>query len=279
MGVTDEQQFHSKSVLLWGDSFVEALQVEDHEKASILATGYLRDEGNPLEVFGIGQSGQMIADYILAMRAYEKLFTNTAEHIIFISDVRDLLPDQASQDRAQFRSLPEFKIEVDDSAQLIGSVSFVERKRLYFLSRVKTSLQKSVAKLRLGVGPVSKEYREEEAEVSVPDGTVEFLADRIRSATGKKVTILYCPEWPRFRDPMSFEDDPDYGAALELEVAFKQNGIGFENMTSDLRKTFIEDQKLTRGFSNSFPGEGHLNENGHRLVARRVVSIITKPSR
>ena len=125
----------------------------------------------------------------------------------------------------------------------------------------------------------SKEYREEEAEVSVPDGTVEFLADRIRSATGKKVTILYCPEWPRFRDPMSFEDDPDYGAALELEVAFKQNGIGFENMTSDLRKTFIEDQKLTRGFSNSFPGEGHLNENGHRLVARRVVSIITKPSR
>ena len=47
-----------------------------------------------------------------------------------------------------------------------------------------------------------------------------------------------------------------------------------ENMYSDFEEYYNENCKLPRGFSNTKIGSGHINEDGHRVIAERLFSEI-----
>ncbi len=45
-------------------------------------------------------------------------------------------------------------------------------------------------------------------------------------------------------------------------------------MNDDFREEFKDRHKLAHGFINTGIGEGHLNEIGHSLIARRLGGVI-----
>lgn len=62
--------------------------------------------------------------------------------------------------------------------------------------------------------------------------------------------------------------------------AFKKicdnNGIIFVDMYDSFKNNYDKTYKLPRGFSNSKIGTGHLNEEGHRVIADTLFSVICK---
>lgn len=63
----------------------------------------------------------------------------------------------------------------------------------------------------------------------------------------------------------------------ETEKIFAQlcmeNGISYLNMSEEYRKYYSEKKIVPYGFSNTRPGHGHLNNDGHKMVADALKSI------
>ena len=69
-------------------------------------------------------------------------------------------------------------------------------------------------------------------------------------------------------------------AAIEkrLTESAKSQGIPLINMRQDFRNHYAKEDTYLKGFSNTLPGEGHLNAHGHRLVARRLINFFSQPN-
>ena len=59
-----------------------------------------------------------------------------------------------------------------------------------------------------------------------------------------------------------------------LEKVCMDNGITFINMEDDFREYYLSEHKLPHGFNNTVPGQGHLNETGHMLMAYAVKDVL-----
>lgn len=64
----------------------------------------------------------------------------------------------------------------------------------------------------------------------------------------------------------------------ETETVFenlcKENGVTYCNMISKYQAEYQNSYKLPYGFSNTSMGAGHLNKDGHRMVAEELYSIL-----
>jgi hypothetical protein len=106
---------------------------------------------------------------------------------------------------------------------------------------------------------------ESERVAKVPQASVSLLAQ----AYGDRLLILHLPEISRSN---SRRITP---AEVRLEAACLEAGIPYVSARDVLiraRDRFV----LSRGFWNTTPGDGHLNETGHRLVAGALWQLLEK---
>jgi hypothetical protein len=69
--------------------------------------------------------------------------------------------------------------------------------------------------------------------------------------------------------------DVEKGKKLEaVKRISKDMGISFIDLTQDFVEYFKVTSQFPFGFQNTFPGVGHLNEDGHNLVAQRLIGKI-----
>lgn len=116
--------------------------------------------------------------------------------------------------------------------------------------------------------------------VSIPEdyGNVleQFLAYASKSAEGMgcQLIIFYHPAMGLQSDgTLNFQTDE---TRLEVfEAACDDNGIVFLNMTEDFADFYNSQHILARGFANTSVGVGHLNKYGHRLIADKLIQVIT----
>lgn len=99
-----------------------------------------------------------------------------------------------------------------------------------------------------------------------------FMQRIVEGADGKKVIILYHPE-TRLLSSGLFEEENLEPKEI-FEAACLEHGIKFVDMNDDFREEFKDRHKLAHGFINTGIGEGHLNEIGHSLIARRLGGVI-----
>ncbi|MCD6578371.1 hypothetical protein J7L48_02745, partial [bacterium] len=98
-----------KKIAVWGDSYVEAHQVNDNKKMPQVITSKLSNKGlgENLICFGVGMSGDSVADYYFDIPKYEQLTKNIISHFIVIANIRDILPNQSTDIiRGIFKSNP-----------------------------------------------------------------------------------------------------------------------------------------------------------------------------
>jgi hypothetical protein len=67
--VEDIRAIQRPKMILWGDSYVQALQVDDDRKMAQQINRILARDGNPpVFAVGEGQAGQSVADYLFGIR-------------------------------------------------------------------------------------------------------------------------------------------------------------------------------------------------------------------
>jgi len=272
IGVDDVSKNEIPAIAIWGNSYVEAFQVEQWERMQEILIRMWRTDGiKSLTAFGIGDSGESVADYYFKIPRYEKSCPNIIAHFIILGDLSDVLPDQSSAERSAFRSKPEYRIVERNREPEHQRIKAVLRKcRLDFLWFPARSLIKET-KLRFSLGPRKAEPENTEA---VRDPKTEkafsFLLNALRRQTTKPMIFVYCPQVPAIKGGEVRFADPDAQVISVFSRECRHNGIGFIDMTQDFWKHYMETGRFPRGFINSRPSEGHFNRDGHRLIAEAM---------
>ena len=108
------------------------------------------------------------------------------------------------------------------------------------------------------------------------DGDFETALDDlmkyIRSKTDMQIIILYHPAVKLEADgSMTF---PTNNAEPYYEKICKDNGIDFVDMTPVFKKAYEEEHVIPYGFSNTTPGDGHMNKRAHQMIAEELDKVL-----
>ncbi len=272
IGVRDISKTGVPAIAIWGDSHVEAFQVEQWEKMQEQLVDIWKSHGRTgLTAFGIGKSEASVADYYFQIPHYEKKCPSILAHVIIISGMDDVLPDQPSAVHGAFESKPEYRLVEHNRAPAHVRVRAALRKwGLDFVWLSAVPLIKDT-KLRFSPGPAGTgRERVEIVREPNPGKAFSFLLSALRRQTAKPVTFVYCPEAPTIKGGKVDFADRDAGIVPIFAEECRRNGIGFIDMTRDFRNYYEEEGAFPRGFSNSRPSQGHFNSGGHRLVAKAI---------
>ena len=61
-----------------------------------------------------------------------------------------------------------------------------------------------------------------------------------------------------------------------IQEESKKNNIPFLNTEKDFLSFFSEENEFPFGFNNTKPGTGHLNKNGHKIIANILYEFLIK---
>lgn len=142
-------------------------------------------------------------------------------------------------------------------------LSMTVKEMVPLTSRIKTTLK-----------TISKGNDKDSVNDSLQDLSLEDYRDAlnldlstIREEYGGNLIILYHPTVTITDDGMTV--DKEVTTPIFAEVC-AENNITFVDMTESFQRAYEEDYTVPYGFNNTSMGAGHLNADGHRLIAEAL---------
>lgn len=280
--IADIRSCGPQKILFWGDSYVQAAQVDDEEKMAQKTTHLLRHAASDYVAVGLGLAGSSMPDYLYRIPNYEKMIPNIVAHVIIVGQLEDFLPNNPSARYSKF-------IEDLDGLRIKQYASQRPSRMKWNIYKWGTTLKAngilSVARktvnssgLRFHMGPVHhcSDGANNALKWKRATAYFEYFAQEFRRQTDKKLILVYLPTVPRIENNGIAMEDSDTELALRMEEIFTQYGWTVINMQESFTNHFMETGALPRGFSNSRPGLGHLNETGNKLVAEAIVGLFLR---
>jgi hypothetical protein len=257
--------------VILGDSHIRALPVDDRDTAASVLERTSRAAGAPLNVREYGFSGAAGPTY--AAIAPEILRDLNPAWIAVVLDPGDL-------GGAPLLSTPNWRMTIgdDDSVELVR-VPPRQKSRLRQVAEswiVRSTLARLIARRTGEIVNQSPQSADSEGataaaptadEARVPLATVRLLA----RAYGDRLLIVYTPYLPIAGDPADEFEQSLLDACVREHVTCVSTRAAMLD-ARDRRGRFA------RGFVNTAPDEGHLNAEGHRIVADAIWSAVAARS-
>jgi hypothetical protein len=273
------------NIFLFGDSFIEALNVADENKPDSVLTRHLEKMlgQKKLLVWGVGESGLSVAGQIVKMSKYEKVLGKPLVYVIFTTGVENDFGPEVSDSRAKLVSNPEWQIVKQPDGLFHGggkTRDLFGRFRVNFVRDIINNL-KSLREGRLVFFRIPKKaaFLESTSADNLNwnrrlSQSTEFLLTRLREQTDAPILIVYCPRLPRIQRGVVDCVDHDAADAMMLQSTACRNGIDFLNLSSVLVDAYQKQQVLCMGFQNGQLGYGHLNERGIEIVFLEIAKYL-----
>lgn len=288
-------------ILIWGDSFVEALQVQNSDKMDAVLESLLSTDGNLTPVGAVGNEKWGIGDYYFHIQKYEKLTGSSRCHFIHLFTLEDLYPDRNPAWRASlFLSSPSFHFVYRDSlgdenprhrenkplAEIIFAMHpqfFLKMKTraleiahgegLRFRPNPPSSLsvptETGPGGSRSGI-PTDGELHPDWVKGEAPIPAWRFAVDQLKKVATAPVVFIYAPAVPKFDKEQVALDNPEAALVDRFRDLCREMGVGFIDLETEFRRAWLEEGRFVRGFHSSRPGAGHYNATGHEIVAEAI---------
>ena len=131
----------------------------------------------------------------------------------------------------------------------------------------------SVADAPAGAGSENKE-----SEIDSYIEKMDIILGRIAKISEGNdivpVILMHERFWLNEDSEIIMETDETYKKAFK--ACCEANGIKVIDVSSNMIAEYKESYQFSYGFSNSAPGEGHMNKTGHRIVAETVYEFINE---
>ncbi len=269
-------------IVIWGNSYVLGLQLDDDKKMSArLNTLLEKNHIHNMVAIQIGNNGEHVSDYWFKIPKYEAILSPVYRHYIIVTNILDVqpLPGNKSPVYCQFCALPRYhfietKLVTFTSSRLTRLCISL---RCDFLHSILDDISnitlcfiphfphKSITHTKVITHPVF------DANASA------FLLDTLKSRTKVPLTLVWCPVVPSIKNNSVYFKDAEAAEAHELMLQCERRGIDFINMKDAFCTFYKKHLAFVRGFPNSEPGTGHMNADGNNLVALAIFnSLISK---
>ncbi len=228
---------------------------------------------NKLHVVNIGKSGNYFSVVLQHLDGILGEFPD-AKAIIIETD------SLAYDTKALYDSMPQAGYDPDESAQNIMS-SLSARQRAVIKAKQALPLLRLIHKQYY----TFLESRGEKTESDLLDpafwqseyegdfeSALNDLMAFIRSKTDKQVIILYHPA-------ITLETDGSMKALTNNAEPYYRKvcpkyDIDFIDMTEPFMRAYENDHVIPYGFSNTTPGDGHVNKAAHEMMAEELAKVI-----
>jgi len=244
-----------RRLLILGDSFVEALQVDADESCARRAETAL---GPAWQVYPLGVSGLGTVDELALLRDVADAYERDAVVLLFCDN--DLADSADDADRPR----------VDDSlaARLVRGSALLRRiyfqKGLYRRHRSDRSQRQSQVWLQPAPEWVEPAWSRVET-------ALDTMNRHCRNA-GVALVVLRVPPEQSMSYAEAADPDANHGAVgLRLARLCSERSIPFTDLRSDLET----DHRLT-GRRHYHRGDGHWNAAGHEVAGRRIAEMIRR---
>ena len=276
IAIKDIEKNELTKIAIWGDSVVEALHVSDESKMAQQLSKMFERTGQRVLGFAIAHSENSLADYIVDLQKYESLIPNVKSHYIVLCNLKDdTLPNRRERTgRSEFVYDGSFRIvESENRRPYQQYYNQLSKYNLRLVSYSFGKVSKYQAQLpwspRKTVDP-GKSINDEPPYVKID--AWEFILNELRRRSSKPITVLYIPYRPAIvSGKISFKDPQKNDKEIFASVCRRHN-IGFIDLSDRFNDFFRNTNKFPTGFTNTFPGRGHLNVHGHRIVAEAIFS-------
>jgi hypothetical protein len=261
----DETRAHAEvpanapRIVVAGDSFTEALQVDDNEVFSARLSN--------VNALNIGQSGHSAADYVAFGPEYRARF-QPAWSVIEIGP-SDLADDAFIPSKTHFEAGLKTKVIIMSSSggRITGRLTLL-RRYCDVLDYGLTRLQEYRSDARMP--PLFRAADEQRRAVDRPGAVatiwpVAAEMSRLRAAYDGRLTFLFIPDYNGTPSPVELE--------FMITCHARQfSCVNFRGAFDDFRAR----GDAPFGFPNSKFGEGHLNSSGHAAAAALLQSELER---
>jgi hypothetical protein len=265
-GFNNLDDYHSQTIdiLLMGSSHIEGLNVSQTETmVSVLNESF----DNSQYVYNIGFSTH---NFYRNINNLEGAITYYRPKKYIFCEITDMYPnidDLENMLNRKMEKLPSFDNGLASYLQKIPYMRLGYRQVKFFTG--------------LHVVDMLNILRGKQIDTDVSSNTInetyysELLdlfmrqVNKVCSDNGVNLFIFYHPRLTLNPDgSASTNTDAEY---LELfKIACDSNDIYFVDMTGPFMRSYNERYLLPHGFWNTHVGEGHLNKNGHRIIAEEL---------
>ncbi|CAG1002190.1 hypothetical protein ANAEL_03052 [Anaerolineales bacterium] len=279
------------NVIVLGDSQTECLQVPDNQKFTSVAETLLRRDGYDADLHNLGRSGLAMADYVSWIPPYRDIYRPRAIVVQlttsdFIESFQEgqfnyfVIGDDHELDLAQTYDLSAGFIQKARRKYRFGfQIGELGYQRWYLMRNSSGRDQNIPAGGNPSTGTVNLQRlptvpgEEQNVDVGVFDLA---LADRqlkllLRASEGVPLIVVFLPSAPYISGNEIEMTDPAHERLMEFMKRYPEVTVvdplpEFQNLTMAGR--------LPRGFFNSTPGSGHLNQDGNQIVGELLAQAI-----
>lgn len=253
-------------ILLMGSSHMEAFNVMQDENTCYRLNKLFADTKNPKYVYNIGISGHNFLRTAKNIRAAAETFKPEQYIIMETDSVKFKLNDIESVLNGQMKSLESY----DD-----GLMYYLQKNPFVKLLYVQYENTMKSNKKNNQTAVVTDTVTDDTGMQLYEEHLGRLMNDIQTSAAdaGCRLIIFYHPPLNIEKDgSLTPETDDEY--LTVFKNACEENNIIFVDMTQTFLKNYEEDSILPYGFGNTKAGSGHLNKNGHKLIADELFSVI-----
>ncbi len=260
----------STRIMLYGDSYVEAFQVQDDEKPDAVLTKYLGDNA---VAFGIGVSGFGLPSMIARATAYEKVMGKPVLNVFFCaSGIRnDVLADTTAQ-----KTLPIGYVEKVTRGKNTLKINIVRIINRFYLNFVPVIWKKLSGICKSSHAPQTVCLEDSGSETESLRDELSYILRSMKELQGDSV-IVYCPELPKIKNGNILTNDMDESDVVILKGMAEKFSVPIIDVTPVLLEFYRENNRFPRGFDNlGGPGNGHLTPSGIEAIFKYLALELKK---
>lgn len=257
---TEQAMTEGVDILLMGSSHMDAMQVSEGENVGAI----LNEKLPELNTYNIGMSGHDI--YRIFDNAYAAVETYQPQEYLLmeIDEIKlDINKMQAVIDGTA-KKIPSYDSGIIYKLQKIPAIKWIYKSLDDWMNQSKSAFENVYKSL-------VKENKESSVE-RYKTTLMEFLELCVEACkqTGCKPIIFYHQQADILQNgSVKFDTDEKY---LDIFTnACEQKEIIFIDMNPVFAKEYEKEQVLPHGFINSYVGNGHLNEHGHRMIVKKLL--------
>ncbi len=257
-------------IIFWGDSQVEALQIDDSKRTINLFNKMMAGK---IHGFAVGAGGRNIVDYFFDIPRYAKLTKSIVGHVILLTNFDDIIPGRHVAGHGEFANNPYSFVESKStvSKKALKYWPILNRLRLEFLYfGIYDKLRKYDLHFCSATQKIKHTNKQNLPSSDKLEDAWTFLLKSLNSQANCPLVFVYAPSTPRLSGGKIHINDNN----AHLNKLFKQTcakeGVGYIDLISSFNGLYEQEHVFPRGFFNSVPSCGHLNEYGHELIAQAL---------
>ncbi|MBN2604077.1 MAG: hypothetical protein JXA91_08105 [Candidatus Thermoplasmatota archaeon] len=276
-GFNDDEEIDGmekkQKIFVFGDSYVEALQVSSENNFCSI----LEKINDSISFQNMGKSDFSPLHYIILLNFYREKIPCPSMFVVVLNDfdIDDILKQEIITEKDSIGVIKNIRIgSFDESDNLKNKMSF-----LYNNSALCTFLFRKYSGLVLESARKLQNFkdRNEKCNQYIKDYNeakkrIKYILSQIQMKG--ELLIVYIPKL-------------NYRAGGVAEIADRSVGNTYRKIAEELNVKYMNMEKIIKeeyslshkppvGFNNSIFGTGHLNKNGHILLANTINDIINR---